>query len=116
MDHNDVARAKAQAAADLAAAEADAALLLAELGESVPAAGSRYKMPSMYGPGEGPRDPAASVAPSSSDAFSDIFGDHGFNPNWRESSLPDVTQGVPSSGNVNFAQKVKDAQAPRGNA
>lgn len=108
------ASAKAQAHADLAAAEADAAALLADLDNSG-TGNSKYKMPSRYGPGDGPRDPSDSVASPGQDLHDQIFGDgHGFSGNWTESTLP-KTGIPPNSGHVDFKKKIDDARNPRGN-
>lgn len=108
-----MARVKAQAHADLAAAEADAEALLADLNGA--GGNSKYKMPSKYGPGEGPRDPRNSVASPGGSSPADLFGDgQGFSGNWKESTLPKGD--IPStSGHIDFKKKIDDARQPYGN-
>lgn len=111
MDINEIARINAQAHADLAAAEADAESLLADLNATSPS--SKYKMPSRYAPGEGPRDPRDSVA-APGNGYDTLFDNGNFSGNWTESTLP-KTDIPATSGHIDFKKKIDDARQPYGN-
>jgi hypothetical protein len=111
MDANPAAQAATEAALALQRAEAEAAALLAELNAKDNAnavASTVHKMPSPYAPGEEPpRDPVKSLAALYSQG-QDWANDQSFRPAFGETTLP-------VSHTVDFAQKIKDAQKPRGN-
>lgn len=109
------AQAAANAQADLARAEAEAQQLLNELEAKDPAPRKQYQMPSQYAPGEGPADPVKGVAPATtSGQVADLLGQGGnWKPTFNESTLP-KTDIPPTSGHIDFAQKIRDARKPNG--
>lgn len=105
----------ADAKATLDKANAAAAAYLAELQAKDAANGvaaNVHQMPSEYAPGEGPRDPKASVAAPGSEQLQNAL-DGSFKPainangTFRKSTLP-------VSHKVDFAQKIRDAQKYHG--
>lgn len=116
MDMNnpieDLLNKKQQAKAAMAKATDAAEALLADLeaqdavnatAASVPE--SKYKMPSPYAPGEGPRDPSSSVAAPGGSQLHDAL-ESSFRP-VNKDNIKQTT--LPSSHTVDFAQKVRDA-------
>lgn len=107
----DLLSKKQQAKADMVKAQSAAEALLADLeaqdavnatAASVPE--SKYKMPSAYAPGEGPRDPSSSVAAPASQLHNALES------SFRPVNMDNISQTtLPSSKTVDFAQKIRDA-------